>query len=454
MPSGEIFTGPVEDTPAGPAPLRLPGLPRRPRARRDRAGIRRRQGRLGAGRRGGRLPPLDARPRPRRRSLGELGIGLNYGIDRFTGSILYDEKIGGTVHLALGQSYPETGGDQRVGPALGPDRRHPPGRPDHGRRRGRDGRRALAGRLIAVGRTGSSVGPGLGSIATRGAIAMTTRTRWPAWSLASSWPLAGGVAPGQGSDAALKDRVAHSSSGSTRPRPRRRRRREVADRARPARPAAPAARSTKAKAEPRPSGSNGSATALARPRTTDQPRARRRSRSRARASGSPRRSRPSRRRSGNSITDLREPTGARRPTPRSTSTSSTSRSSRPSTSSPRRRASTSTSHRRRLDRPDGRRDGRPAGTPAMAKPMVVYSGPFRVQFKQIAIVRDFARRHAHGQRPVRGRLGAPAPADAPGAQGRGAQDRRRPGQGRSTPQRRRRSRARRRPPPREPASPS
>ena len=44
------------------------------------------------------------------RRLGELGIGLNAGIDRFTGSILFDEKIGGTVHLALGQSYPETGG--------------------------------------------------------------------------------------------------------------------------------------------------------------------------------------------------------------------------------------------------------------------------------------------------------------------------------------------------------
>jgi aminopeptidase len=42
--------------------------------------------------------------------LGELGIGLNRGINRFTGSILYDEKIGGTVHLALGQSYLETGG--------------------------------------------------------------------------------------------------------------------------------------------------------------------------------------------------------------------------------------------------------------------------------------------------------------------------------------------------------
>ena len=51
---------------------------------------------------------LDLDPGARR--LGELGLGLNPGIDRFTGSILYDEKIGGTVHLALGQSYPETGG--------------------------------------------------------------------------------------------------------------------------------------------------------------------------------------------------------------------------------------------------------------------------------------------------------------------------------------------------------
>ena len=42
--------------------------------------------------------------------LGELGIGTNFGIDRPTGTILFDEKIGGTVHLALGRSYPETGG--------------------------------------------------------------------------------------------------------------------------------------------------------------------------------------------------------------------------------------------------------------------------------------------------------------------------------------------------------
>jgi len=42
--------------------------------------------------------------------LGELGIGTNYGIQRFIKNILFDEKIGGTVHLALGRSYEETGG--------------------------------------------------------------------------------------------------------------------------------------------------------------------------------------------------------------------------------------------------------------------------------------------------------------------------------------------------------
>ncbi len=48
---------------------------------------------------------------PGARLLGELGLGLNAG-DRplHRVSILYDEKIGGTVHLALGNSYPETGG--------------------------------------------------------------------------------------------------------------------------------------------------------------------------------------------------------------------------------------------------------------------------------------------------------------------------------------------------------
>ncbi len=44
------------------------------------------------------------------RFLGEWGIGTNYGIQRFTKDMLFDEKIGGTVHFAAGASYPETGG--------------------------------------------------------------------------------------------------------------------------------------------------------------------------------------------------------------------------------------------------------------------------------------------------------------------------------------------------------
>jgi aminopeptidase len=47
------------------------------------------------------------------RYLGEFAIGTNEGIDRFTGQILFDEKIGGTFHLALGNAYPVTGGTNR-----------------------------------------------------------------------------------------------------------------------------------------------------------------------------------------------------------------------------------------------------------------------------------------------------------------------------------------------------
>jgi len=43
------------------------------------------------------------------RYVGEFGIGTNFQIDRFTKNILFDEKIGGTFHMALGMGYPETG---------------------------------------------------------------------------------------------------------------------------------------------------------------------------------------------------------------------------------------------------------------------------------------------------------------------------------------------------------
>ncbi len=54
------------------------------------------------------------------RRLGELGIGMNRGIDRITDQILFDEKMGGTVHLALGRAYDanlpegESGNDSAV----------------------------------------------------------------------------------------------------------------------------------------------------------------------------------------------------------------------------------------------------------------------------------------------------------------------------------------------------
>ncbi|MCP9234374.1 aminopeptidase [Lewinella sp. JB7] len=47
---------------------------------------------------------------PGTRRFGEAAIGTNYDIDRFTKQILFDEKIGGTVHMAIGQSYAQAGG--------------------------------------------------------------------------------------------------------------------------------------------------------------------------------------------------------------------------------------------------------------------------------------------------------------------------------------------------------
>ena len=110
MPSGEIFTGPIEESAQGRLRCGFPVC----RGGRELVGIalefqsgcvvsaRADEGEEYL------KSMLDLDPGARR--LGELGLGLNSGIDRFTGSILYDEKIGGTVHLALGQSYPETGG--------------------------------------------------------------------------------------------------------------------------------------------------------------------------------------------------------------------------------------------------------------------------------------------------------------------------------------------------------
>lgn len=47
------------------------------------------------------------------KTIGEFGIGLNYGITKPIKNILFDEKIGGTIHIALGHAHEKTGGKSR-----------------------------------------------------------------------------------------------------------------------------------------------------------------------------------------------------------------------------------------------------------------------------------------------------------------------------------------------------
>lgn len=110
VPSGEIFTGPVEESVEGHITYDFPVC----EGGREVDGIR-------LVFKGGRVVDASATKNEKylismidmdagARRLGELGIGTNYGIQRFIKNILFDEKIGGTIHLALGESYAETGG--------------------------------------------------------------------------------------------------------------------------------------------------------------------------------------------------------------------------------------------------------------------------------------------------------------------------------------------------------
>jgi len=110
MPDGEFFTGPVEDSVEGEVAFSFPAT----YGGREVSGVRFRfeGGKVvdASAERGEDflIEMLDSDDGARR--LGELGIGTNYGITTGTKEILLDEKIGGTVHMAIGMSYPETGG--------------------------------------------------------------------------------------------------------------------------------------------------------------------------------------------------------------------------------------------------------------------------------------------------------------------------------------------------------
>jgi aminopeptidase len=110
MPSGEVFTGPHEASAEGRIRFTIPSSPRGVEVADIELEFR--EGRVvdaRAGRGEAYLKATLATDEGAAR-LGEIGIGTNFGIDRPVGAILFDEKIGGTVHLAVGRSYPETGG--------------------------------------------------------------------------------------------------------------------------------------------------------------------------------------------------------------------------------------------------------------------------------------------------------------------------------------------------------
>ena len=110
MPDGEVFYGPVEDSVEGTIYYELPAI----YMGREVNGVRLtfNDGKVvdASASSGEELlhQLLDSDEGARR--LGEFGIGCNYGITQYTKDILFDEKIGGTVHLALGNAYPESGG--------------------------------------------------------------------------------------------------------------------------------------------------------------------------------------------------------------------------------------------------------------------------------------------------------------------------------------------------------
>jgi aminopeptidase len=115
FPDGEVFTGPIEDATDGTVCFDFPAVHRGREV--EGARLQFRAGRvLDASASKGeefliRMLDQDAGARV----LGEVAIGCNYAITRYTRNTLFDEKIGGTFHVALGSSYPESGGKNQSG---------------------------------------------------------------------------------------------------------------------------------------------------------------------------------------------------------------------------------------------------------------------------------------------------------------------------------------------------
>lgn len=113
FPDGEIFTSPVEDAVDGKVHFEIPLI----YAGKEIEGIRIKieKGRVveASAEKGEELLLTILDTDEGARTFGELAIGTNYGIKNSTKNILFDEKIGGTFHMAIGDSFPEAGGENK-----------------------------------------------------------------------------------------------------------------------------------------------------------------------------------------------------------------------------------------------------------------------------------------------------------------------------------------------------
>ncbi|MEK6222759.1 MAG: aminopeptidase, partial [Chloroflexota bacterium] len=113
MPDGEIFTSPIEDSVNGWVHFTYPAID----GGREVEGVQLefKDGNVVNASATKNEDYLIARldTDPGARYLGEWAIGTNYGIQKFTKSILFDEKIGGSFHMAVGAGYPETGSQNK-----------------------------------------------------------------------------------------------------------------------------------------------------------------------------------------------------------------------------------------------------------------------------------------------------------------------------------------------------
>ena len=115
MPDGEVFTSPLETETEGEIRYTFPAIYHGREVEDIR--LRFEGGRVVAAEaaRGGEYLASLLDMDDGARVPGELAFGLNYEIDRFTRNILFDEKIGGTMHLALGSAFPQAGGRNTSG---------------------------------------------------------------------------------------------------------------------------------------------------------------------------------------------------------------------------------------------------------------------------------------------------------------------------------------------------